>query len=416
MNYSADLLPAVDFDHEPDLADLVREFDRDAVLEALQAMLGADVSLRDAGGDCVLGRNDAPAAVCLPVHGELEAIGSVCATAARDDVRGAARMVELLVRATLRYQKASALHLHTVAEDYRELQGRHAALEESEARYRQLSRELEKRVQDQVRALEAAQRQLYQAEKLRSVGQLAAGVAHEINNPIGFMKSNLSTAQSYVQRLTEFAQRMKQSSDDENLRQQWTRVGMDDVVQDFADLLSESLDGAQRVARIVTDLKGFSRVDRIGEDSVDMNEVIRGVCNVSSAQLSGRVKVTLDLEPLPVFSGDAAALGQVIYNLLINAAEAMTWKGEVCIATHRNNTDILVRVEDGGPGILPENISRIFEPFYTTKPVGQGTGLGLTLSADTVRGHGGHIEVESHQGTGTVFTLALPVPGRAEQG
>lgn len=409
MNYAADHLPVVDFDKEPDIAELIREFDGDAVLGALQAILGADAGMRDANGRWVLGRDSVAATVCIPVHGELEAIGQVCATADEDDVRGAARLVELLVRATLRYQKAAALHLHTVSEDFRELQNRHTALEESEARYRQLSQELEQRVQEQVRTLEMAQHQLYQAEKLRAVGQLAAGVAHEINNPLGFMKSNLTTAQSYVAKLTGFAKQMQDTADPIPARQMWAHAGMDEMLRDFGDLLTESIDGVARVARIVADLKGFSRVDRTGEDSVDVNEVIRSVCNVTLPQLGDQTKVSLDLSPLPLISGDAAALGQVLYNLLINAAEVMQWKGAVRITTHCANNNILVRVEDEGPGLAPEHYSRIFEPFYTTKPVGQGTGLGLSLSADIVHAHDGRIEVESRLDTGTVFTVSLPV-------
>lgn len=409
MNRATDFLPEADLDKELDIRELVREFDQGMLLKALRHVLGRNAGLKDAGGSPVLGDAEGQGAVAWPVCGELEPLGYVHGEAAQEQVEGAARLVELAVHAAMRYQKAAALHLHAVREDYLELQRRHAALEESEARYRLLTLELEQRVRQQVEALEIAQRQLYQAEKLRSIGQLAAGVAHEINNPIGFVKSNLTTAQSYVSRLAEFAGRMNHDADGKGLRNAWLQSGMDEMLGDFAELLSESLDGIERVARIVIDLKGFSRIDRQGIKHGDVNEIVRGVCNVAGPQLGGQVRVVLDLAPVPLLRCDAAALGQVIYNLLANAAEAVRGTGTVRIVTHHEADEILVRVEDDGLGIAPEILPRIFEPFFTTKPVGQGTGLGLTLSADVVRAHGGRMEASSDMGKGSVIKVFLPV-------
>jgi signal transduction histidine kinase len=304
---------------------------------------------------------------------------------------------------------ASELHLETVQEDYEELQRKHAALQASEARYRELAAQLEQRVAEQVKTIEAAQRQLYQSEKLASVGQLAAGVAHEINNPIGFIVSNLSTAQGYVQRLNTFAVRLHAAMATAELQQAWREDDLDFVLRDFVALLAESSEGAARVARIVTDLKGFSRVDQVGAEEADINDVIRQVCNVAAGQVRGRAKVTLQLGTLPRLRCNSAQLGQVFLNLLLNAADAVAAPGEIRFESDMAENSIRVRVSDNGRGIAAELLPRIFDPFFTTKTVGSGTGLGLTVSNDIVKAHGGSIEVASTVGKGSTFTVWLPV-------
>ena len=323
-------------------------------------------------------------------------------------MRAAANMLELFMQSGARYFMASEMHIEVVKADYEELQRRHAALMESEARYKALAENLEMRVKEQVNTIESARRQLYQAEKLASVGQLAAGVAHEINNPIGFIRSNLGTAQSYVQKFQSVAGQVK-SSGNAALATAWQTADLDFVLADFPSLLQESVDGADRVARIVSDLKGFSSIDQPEEEIVDLNDCIRSACNVATNQINSRADLKLALGELPPLRCKAGHLSQVFLNLLLNAAQAMKERGEIRIQSGIENGQIVIRFSDTGCGIPPEVLPRIFDPFFTTQDVGSGSGLGLTVSRDIITAHGGNIEVESEVGTGTTFTIYLPV-------
>ena len=315
----------------------------------------------------------------------------------------------MLLRSHVRYRMASEIHQEVVNEDYVELQRRHEALKLSEARYRNLTANLEQRVTEQVETIEAAQRQLYQNEKLASVGQLAAGVAHEINNPMGFIKSNLRTAREYVEQLKELTGHLQQAADLEAFRQIWKSGDLDFVLDDFSALLKESDDGAQRVARIVSDLKDFSHVDHAEEEMENINNIIRQVMNVTENQLREQCSIDLDAAELPLLRCQTGQLAQVFYNLLTNAAQAMEHYGHVRFITRHEQGNIIIRVEDNGPGMPVDVREHIFEPFFTTKTVGQGTGLGLTVSHDIIKAHNGHMDVWSEPGKGTCFTLSLPV-------
>jgi signal transduction histidine kinase len=406
---SADRIAGTGFDRELTLDELVRPAERERLAAALAVLIGPTVRLTDSHGGEILARGDGGGGDPVALIGELESIGYLSASADTAQVAAAAQLLHMLLRANARFLMASELHLETVQEDYEELQRKHAALQASEARYRELAAQLEQRVAEQVKTIEAAQRQLYQSEKLVSVGQLAAGVAHEINNPIGFIVSNLSTAQGYVQRLNTFAVRLHAAMATAELQQAWREDDLDFVLRDFVALLAESSEGAARVARIVTDLKGFSRVDQVGAEEADINDVIRQVCNVAAGQVRGRAKVTLQLGTLPRLRCNSAQLGQVFLNLLLNAADAVAAPGEIRFESDMAENSIRVRVSDNGRGIAAELLPRIFDPFFTTKTVGSGTGLGLTVSNDIVKAHGGSIEVASTVGKGSTFTVSLPV-------
>lgn len=349
----------------------------------------------------------------VPVSHDLETIGFL-ETPVADPGRldAAVGLLELLLQSGARYYMAARMHVEVVHSDYEALQRKHALLQESEARYKSLAAHLEERVEAQVKTIEVAQRRLYQAEKMASVGQLAAGVAHEINNPIGFIRSNLGTALSYVQKLGKMAG-MIRSQGSAQLKADWHGADLDFVLEDFAALLEESITGADRVTRIVTDLKGFSNVDQAEEKVVDLNESIRSVCNVAAPQLQGRAELLLELGELPALRCMPGQLNQVFLNLLLNATQAMTKPGRIRIQTALENGEIRISIADTGSGIPESVLPRIFDPFYTTRDVGQGTGLGLTVSRDVIIAHGGRIEVDSEVGTGTTFTIHLPVAGAA---
>lgn len=402
---------------------LPRPFDRDLGVRELLAgvplprldallgtLLGAEYRLAAADGAAVLGRATPFAAPHrAAVRHELETLAQLESEQA-DEARltAAAGLLELMLKLSARYHMAAELHVETVNEDYAALQRKHAALQESEARYKVLSEQLEERVKEQVKTIETAQRQLYQAEKLASIGQLAAGVAHEINNPIGFIRSNLGTARQYVQDLGSLASLLG-SGNLAQFQAAWQNADMAFVLEDFASLLNESIDGADRVAKIVADLKGFSNVDRAEEEMVDLNDNLRAVCAVVAGQFNGKAELQLDLQPLPRLLCLPGHLNQVFLNLLLNAAQAVSDAGRIEVASDVVDNQIRIRISDNGCGIPQDNLERIFEPFFTTREVGSGTGLGLTVARDIVQAHGGRIEVESQSGKGSMFTILLPI-------
>ncbi|MBZ0096317.1 MAG: histidine kinase, partial [Sulfuricella sp.] len=261
---------------------------------------------------------------------------------------------------------------------------------------------------EQVKIIEATQRQLYQAEKLASIGQLAAGVAHEINNPIGFIRSNLGTAQQYVRDLSRLAALMK-TGDIAQLQSAWQEADMGFLLEDFTALLGESMEGADRVTKIVSDLKGFSNVDQAEEEVVDLNDNLRFACNVLAGQIKDKAELVLELGVLPKTLCLPGHLNQVFLNLLLNAAQAITDRGRIEVRSEVSGNEIRIRIHDNGCGIPEGSLGRIFDPFFTTRPVGSGTGLGLAVCHDIVQAHGGRIEVESEVGVGTTFTVYLPV-------
>ncbi len=398
------------FDREFGLRELLSGVSLKRLGDSLTLLLGGGFRLVSDTGEVLLdgceGTGGMPRAV---IRHDLEPLGYLESPhAGADQLRAAASLLEFMMQVSARYYMASELHIAAVQENYEELQQQHAALVESDARYRALSESLEQRVQEQVKVIESAHRQLYQAEKMASVGQLAAGVAHEINNPIGFIRSNLGTAQSYVARLQQMATRLK-AGGGAAVAGLWQAADMDFVLEDFGQLLGESQSGADRVARIVADLKGFSSVDRGEEEVVNLNDSIRAACNVAAGQLNGRADVILELGEIPALRCRPGPINQVFLNLLLNAAHAMERPGEIRIHTGLLGDTLRVRITDTGSGIPEAVLPRIFDPFFTTRDVGRGTGLGLTVSRDTVTAHGGTIEVESRVGEGTTVTVSLPV-------
>lgn len=397
------------FDHDFSLDDLLPQVERDRLHSALAVLLDAPFCLLDARG-IPLPHESEVAGERVPLVLELEPVGyleSLCGDANRQ--RAAKVLVEMLLRNAARYRMASRLHLESVRADYETLQLKHSALQQSEARFRALSETLEQRVKEQVKTIDGAHRQLYQAEKMASVGQLAAGVAHEINNPIGFIRSNLNSAHGYVKQLAGLAPIVK-ARDANQLADIWQKKQFDELLQDFSELLQESISGADRVARIVADLKNFSSVDRAGVENVDLNDCIRSVCNVAGAHAAEHAKIELKLGALPRLDCNAGHINQALMNILLNAIKAIKENGRIIVRSKAANQEIVISISDTGSGIPGDVLPRIFDPFFTTHNVGQGTGLGLSVCRDIIIAHGGRIEVESEPGQGTTFVIYLPVP------
>jgi hemerythrin-like metal-binding protein len=268
--------------------------------------------------------------------------------------------------------------------------------------------------------LAQTQAQLLQSEKMAAVGQLAAGVAHEINNPIGFVGSNLASLGKYVERLfalVDEVDKMLPSLPPEvaaRLHGALERAELTFLREDIPDLLRESADGLARVRRIVADLKDFSHVDESDWQEADLNAGLESTLNVVWNELKYKARIERDFGVLPPVRCLPAQLNQVFMNLLVNSAQAIETQGTIRIRTRDEGGRVQIEIADTGKGIPPEIQSRIFEPFFTTKPVGQGTGLGLSISWDIVRRHGGRIAVESAPGKGSRFTITLPRDARQE--
>jgi signal transduction histidine kinase len=261
-----------------------------------------------------------------------------------------------------------------------------------------LNENLETRVEDRTRELQAIQAQLLQSEKMRSLGQLVAGVAHELNNPIGFVHANLQLLDEYVAKLVEAE---AGGGDVERIRE---------AIQ---KLLKRSREGTERVKKIVQDLRTFSRMDQAELQEVDLNAEIDRTLTLMEPRFRGGIVVERDYGVLPPLRCYAGPLGQVVLNLVMNACDALEGRGTITITTRSIPGDrVRFEVHDDGPGIPPELQGRIFEPFFTTKPVGQGTGLGLSLSHGIVERHGGRMLVSSEPGQGTTFVVELPLEAK----
>lgn len=298
---------------------------------------------------------------------------------------------------------AMARAVEQFQEDRRQLALANAALLVEKARQEEL-----------IRKLAQAHSQLLQSEKLASIGQLAAGVAHEINNPVAFVNSNLGTLQGYVEDLFKTLAAYEQS---EKEMSPATQKAMRDLKQqidivylreDMSSLLAESMSGLQRVKRIVQDLRNFSHVDATDKQWANLEAGLDSTLNVVWSALKDKVEVQKEYGAIPEIECIPSQINQVFMNLLINAGQAIEGRGVVTLRTGYDSTHIWVDVQDTGGGIPPENLDRIFDPFFTTKPVGTGTGLGLSIAYGIVSRHGGRIEVNSEPGKGATFRVLLP--------
>jgi len=266
--------------------------------------------------------------------------------------------------------------------------------------------------------LAATQSQLMQADKMSSVGQLAAGVAHEINNPIGYVYSNLGSLGKYLEDLLGLldvyaeAEAALPPGDPAlaRIRARKTQIDLPFLREDLTALMGESREGITRVKKIVQDLKDFSHADVRDEwQVVDLQKGLESTLNIAHNELKYTCTLVKEFCALPPVRCLPSQLNQVFLNLLVNAAHAIKDKGTVTLRTGLREDFACIEISDTGCGIAKENLKRIFDPFFTTKPIGKGTGLGLSLSYGIVQKHGGRIEVESEPGKGTTFRVLLPL-------
>jgi PAS domain S-box-containing protein len=273
--------------------------------------------------------------------------------------------------------------------------------------------------------LEEQQAQLIQAEKLASLGQMAAGIVHEINNPVSYVMSNLGTLDQYVSALTPLLRLQGEllalpepeaqgpaAELHERLREQWKQEDVDYILKDMPQLIEESLAGTRRVIEIAQSLRSFAREDSGEPQLVDVNAELASTLKMVWNELKYKCEVKRDFGPLPPVSCHPTQLAQVFTNLLVNAAHAIETRGEIRIRTRHEGSEVVVEISDTGKGMTQETLSKLFTPFFTTKPRGQGTGLGLSVSYGIITRHKGRIAVQSEPGKGSTFTIHLPAAQR----
>lgn len=260
-----------------------------------------------------------------------------------------------------------------------------------------------------VSKLEKAQVQLLQSERLATIGQLAAGVAHEINNPVGYVFSNLKTLAGYVEDLLRIIDAVDSVATLDELRQLKLSLEYDYIRNDVEALIVESEDGIERVKKIITALKDFSHIEEEEFVQADLLRGLESTLNMVNNELKYKAEVVREFADLPPVECIASQINQIVMNLLINAAHAIVQFGVITLRCGHEGAWVWIEVEDTGRGIDPDILKRVYDPFFTTKPVGQGTGLGLTLSYNILQKHHGRFDVESTPGQGSRFRFWLPV-------
>ncbi len=270
------------------------------------------------------------------------------------------------------------------------------------------------------RELEAQQAQLIQAEKMSSLGNMAAGVAHEINNPVSYIMSNLGTLGEYIDSLKPLLDIHRQIIEGqlpptlppeviERMRSLWQQGDVKFVLEDMPEMIRESQEGTRRIKEIAQSLRTFAREDSGEPQLVDVNGELESALKIAWNELKYKCEVKRDFGKLPLVNCHATQLTQVFTNLLVNASHAIETRGEVRVSSRQEGSEVVVRISDTGKGMSPETLSKLFTPFFTTKPRGQGTGLGLSISYGIITRHKGRIDVQSELGKGSTFTIRLPV-------
>ena len=274
------------------------------------------------------------------------------------------------------------------------------------------------------RKLKSSQAQLVQSEKMASLGQMVAGVAHEINTPLGYVRNNVELMQEFSAQLQELltannalvnalldpdgseVEVARALSAIEDLRE---LVDSQLLLADMKTLFGDTAFGLEQISELVLGLKDFSRLDQAHADNVSLNDCVNNALLIARNAIKDKVEIIQQLGDIPKISCAPSQINQVLLNLFINAAQAIAGSGKVFIKTWADATSVYVSVQDTGRGIAPDDLKKIFDPFFTTKPVGEGTGLGLSISWQIIQQHGGRIRVASEVGRGTRFVIVLPL-------
>ena len=318
----------------------------------------------------------------------------------------------------------------------REREARKAAEQLLEDKSRELyliNKELEKRsnkvteqkekLQKKVDELQLTRSQLVQSEKMAAIGQLAAGIAHEINNPIGYILCNLSSLNEYLDDLQQVLKKQTESMGNmyvtkgaekqaiRELAELKKQVGLAFILSDIDQLMKDCMEGAHRVKDIIAELSEFSSIRNPGLTREDINELIEKAIKVAWNELKYKAEVEKQFSELPLVLCNGGKLVQVFLNLLVNAVQSVESRGVITLRSRHEGSLIWIEFQDTGSGMPEHIVSKIFDPFFTTKEVGKGTGLGLHVVQSVIDSHGGKIAVSSKVGKGTLFRITLPVDG-----
>lgn len=289
---------------------------------------------------------------------------------------------------------------------------------------------LENKVRERTKELETAnvelknaQTMMVHSEKMRSLGQLVAGITHEINNPINFIHGNLTHLKNYSKALfdlIELYQSFETNLNDDQkkeLKKLKNQIELDFIQEDLPMLIKSCQDGTERTKNIILDLKNFSRLDEMVVNNIDLPKEIDTTLNILHNKIKGRIEIVKEYdENIPVIEGYGGQLNQVFMNILDNACYAIKDGGTIYIRLKSSGKDVIIEFEDTGSGMTEEQMKKIFEPFYTTKPVGEGSGLGMSISYKVIQNHNGEITVNSELGKGTIFTVQLPMKMKTKLG
>jgi signal transduction histidine kinase len=413
---------------EKRLADIIAEEDVMPLVKGVVKAGAAKAAVTDENDNELWSSSDGAVAngcgFILPLYLEGEVVGKLFVSGERGDegrLKGLAELFletfKIVLANKFKRMLTTEIHSTVVSQSYEELLEINRKLSASEDSYRNLAESLEIKVEERTEELKRAHARLLQQEKMASIGQLAAGVAHEINNPLGFIHSNLQTMDKYVMRFmgmldfyrSAITETTGKSALMETASKKWEELKLDAVYADVAELIKQSLEGAQRVKKTVSDLKDFSHVDSAGQFQVDINGEIDKTLNVLTHEMPEGTEIVRNYGPLPGFLCKPALICQVFLNLLLNAVQARRNGLRLVIATMHDGESIRISFADNGPGIPDEIKNRIFEPFYTTKDVGSGAGMGLTVVYDIISAYGGTIDVNCPEEGGTVFAITLPI-------
>jgi len=357
------------------------------------------------------------------VEGEPSGTIVVYAAEAGAAVDGIADMlhaaVQTLINGSMKRMLTSEAHTFIVNQSYDELVETNRKLVASEQQYRELAASLEIRVRERTDELNRAYAAMLQKEKLAAIGGLAAGMAHEINNPIGFVISNLRTLIKYAAKLKEMLEFYRLTCEPavpEQIAAQaearWKELKIGFVFTDIDALVLQSLSGAERVQKLVADMKGFSHVDETGGAVLtDVNQELEQTLSILVHEIRPETIIVRNLGDVPRVSVDPALISQAFLQIIQNALQLNSGNVSIVITSLQHDDHLLVRIADNGPGIPRDIRDRIFEPFFTTREVGQGTGMGLALAQQAVQACGGALDVTCPPDGGTVFTISIPLRG-----
>lgn len=256
---------------------------------------------------------------------------------------------------------------------------------------RLLRSRFERKIQEKVKLVKDVESQLIQMEKMASLGTLAAGIAHEINNPLSFLISNLESLRDFV----------KYFADEPSVDEQHKKT----LLEDFLPMTEESLEGALRIKKIVSDLRTFSRHSETKKSRLDINQILESTLTIIWNEIKYKTTIFKDYQAKSAILGDPTQLSQVFLNILINATQAIAEKGTITLSSYEEEKNVYIKISDTGCGITAENLLKVFDPFFSTK---KGPGLGLSVSYNIIKQHGGDIKAESAPGKGTTFIITLP--------